>query len=80
MSQIPGNSPIFNSITCIYIYLGTYHACGHAINGAITIDSCPDNCAVFLQEVDKRKYYHCRWQENEDGYPVCGIYREKLGF
>ena len=51
----------------------------HVINGTITIDSCPENCKVYQEEVAKREYYDCRWQVNKDKYSVCGMCREKLG-
>ena len=51
----------------------------HVINGPITIDSCPENCKVYQEEVAKREYYDCRWQVNEEEYSVCGMCTEKLG-
>ena len=80
MSKITLYSNIkINSVTCICGYVGTYHTCDHVMNGTITIVSCPDNCKVCQKEVDKREYYDCRCQENEDGYTVWGACREKLG-
>ena len=67
------------SITCVCIYVGTYHACDQVINRTITICPCPDSFKVCQEEVDKREYYDCRWQKNEDGYTVCGMCMEKLG-
>ena len=68
-----------NFITCICGNVGTYHACDHVIYGTITISSCPENCKVCQEEVDKREYYDYRWQKNEAGYIVCGMCMEKLG-
>ena len=45
-----------NSITCVCGYVGTYHACGHIINGTIAI-------CLYPEEVDKREYYDCIWQK-----------------
>ena len=56
----------------------TYHACGHVINATITICPCPDNCKVCQEEEEKREYYDCRWQKNEDGCNVCGMCRKML--
>ena len=61
-----------NSITCVCGYVGTYHACGHIINGTIAI-------CLYPEEVDKREYYDCIWQKNEDAYTVYGRCMEKLG-
>ena len=66
-------------MTCICGYVGIYHTCDLVINGSITIDPCPDNSKFCQGEVDKREYYDCRWQENEDGYIVCRMCRKKLG-
>ena len=56
----------------------TYHACDHVINATITICPCPDNCKVCQEEEEKREYYDCRWQKNEDGCNVCGMCRKML--
>ena len=68
-----------NSFMCICGYAETYHTCDHVIDGAITIHSCPDNCKVCQEEIDKRKYYDYRWQESEGGCTSCEICSEKLG-
>ena len=60
--------------------MGTDHTCDHVINETGTIDSCPNNCKVCQAEVDKREYYECRWQKNEDGYTGYGMCRENLGY
>ena len=53
----------FNSITCVYGYLGTDHSYVHVINGTITIRSRLDNCKVCQKEVDKREFYDLRQQK-----------------
>ena len=56
-----------NSIMFVCGYVGPYHACDHVIKRTIAICPCPDNCKVCKEEIDKREYYDCRWQKNEDG-------------
>ena len=48
------------SIACIYVYIGTYHACNHVINGAITRNSCSDFYKICQEEMNKHEYYDCR--------------------
>ena len=55
-----------NSIMCISVYIGTYHACDYLINGTIAIDSCRDNYKICREEVNKREYYDYRWQTKTD--------------
>ena len=69
-----------NLITCICGYVETYHACDHVINRTIIIYYCPANCKVCQENINRLEYYDCKWWINKDGYAVCEMYRENLGF
>lgn len=49
--------------------MGIYNASNLVVTGTITVDTCPKICNIFQ-----------KWQDNEDGCTVCGMFREKLGF
>lgn len=65
-----------NFITCLCGYAGTCYISNLFINKIVTTGLCRDHCEMCHEEVSKYQYNNCVWEENEDSYNICEMFKQ----
>ena len=65
-----------NFITSLCGYAGICYISNLFINKIVTTGLCSDHCEMCHEEVNKYQYNNCVWEENEDSYTICEMFKQ----